>query len=126
MNHNILLEGKLADETGKMTLQLNQTIEINISAHKAQRQVNQFVHLEISTQLHAGTPMLVVIPDGTSLWRVPVHLTLPAFGDVGRVGFFHVNPQTGEMDTSPVSLASLVQAADVLASRFTSPAAHTI
>jgi hypothetical protein len=126
MNHNILLEGKLADETGKMTLQLNQTIEINISANKVQRQVNQFVHLEISTQLQARMPVLVVTPDGTSLWRVPVHLTLPAFGDVGRVGFLHVNPQTGEMDTSPPVLASLTQAADDLASRFSSPAAYTI
>jgi hypothetical protein len=126
MNHSVLLEGKLAEGTGRMTLQLNQTIEINISADKAQRQVNQFVHLEISTQLHAGMPMLVVSSDNTSLWRVPVHLTLPAFGDVGRVGFLHVNPQTGEMDTSPVILNSLMQAADVLAKRFASPAAHTI
>lgn len=126
MDHQILLEGKLAGKTGKLTLKLNQTIEINVSADRAQRQANQFVHLVISTQLHAGTPMLVVSPDGTSLWRVPIQLTLPAYGDVGRVGFLHVNPQTGEMDTSPLILASLVQAADVLADRFSLPTAQPI
>ncbi|MBX3055578.1 MAG: hypothetical protein KF770_03815 [Anaerolineae bacterium] len=125
MNHSVLLEGKLAGETGKVNLQVNQTIEIIIPADKAIKQVNQFVHLEISTQLHAGTPILVVSSEGSSLWRVPVHLTLPAFGDVGRAGFLHVNPQTGEMDTSPVLITSLSQAADVLARRFTSPPAHT-
>lgn len=126
MDHQILLEGKLAAETGKVTLKLNQTIEINISADRAQQQANQFVHLEISTQVHAGTPILVVSPDGTSLWRVPIHLTLPAFGDVGRVGFLHVDPQTGEMDTSPMILAPLAQTADVLADRFSLPTAHPI
>ncbi len=126
MDHSILLEGKLTDETGKMTLNVNQTIEINISADKARSQVNQFIHLEISTQMHAGPPMLVVNPEGTSFWRVPVHLTLPTYGDVGRVGFLHVNPQTGDIDTSPVVMTSLTQAADVLARRFASPTAHTI
>ncbi|HRQ42649.1 MAG TPA: hypothetical protein PLD25_32450 [Chloroflexota bacterium] len=126
MEHSILLEGKLPDEIGKVTLSVNQTIEINISADKTRKQVNQYVHLEISAQLHAGPPMLVVDPEGTSFWRVPVHLTLPAYGDVGRVGFLHVNPQTGVMDSSPVLILSLTQAADVLARRFASPTAHPI
>lgn len=69
-----------------------------------------------------NAPRLVVSSNNSSMWRVPVHLTWPAFGDVGRVGFLHVNPQTGEMDTSPLVLTALIQAADVLAKRFPSPA----
>jgi hypothetical protein len=127
MTSDILIEGQLNDETGVLTLQFDRQIKINVSSRQAQQQVNHFVHMEISTQLHATTPILVVNRESEeSLWRVPIHLTFPNFGDVGQVGFIHINPETGDMDTSPAIIKNLSDEADALASRFASPAAHTI
>jgi len=126
MTNTVLLEGKLTEETGTFDLKLDQRIEINLSARQAQQKVNQFVHLEISTQLRAEPAVLVVSQTNESFWRVPVHLTLPAYGDVGQVGFIRVNPQTGDVDTSSATVLQLSEKADALARRFPSPAANTI
>jgi hypothetical protein len=126
MINQVLLEGPLPETKGFLNIRLEQRIEINVSARQAQRQVNEFVHLDVSTQLHAQTPVLVVSPEGDSFWRVPIHLTLPAFGDVGEVGCIQVNPQTGQIDTPPSLLRQLNDKADALALRFTSPTAHTV
>lgn len=126
MINQILLEGPLPQTKGFLDLRLDQRIEINVPASQAQRQVNEFVHLDISTQLHALPPVLVVNPEGHSFWRVPIHLTLPAFGDVGEVGCIQVNTQTGQIDMSPSLLTQLNDKADALAHRFTSSTANPV
>ena len=127
MINDILIEGQLNDETGVLNLQFDRQIKIKVTSRQAQKQVNHFVHMEISTQLHAITPLLVVNQETEkSWWRVPIHLTFPNFGDVGRVGFMHVHPETGEMDTSSAIIKNLSDEAKALANRFTSPAANPI
>ena len=123
MIDNVLLEIPATYETGTLTLQLNKQIEIKVSATEAQRKVNTYIHLELSTQLHAETPLLIV---GERVWwRVPLHLTFPSFGDVGTVGFLVVDPVTGDIDTTPVKIAEITQQAETLALRFTSsPVRH--
>ncbi len=109
---DILLEQQPVSFTGALTLRVDQTIEIKVSAETVQRRVSRFVHMEISTQMHAETPVLVlrqppghddeqdVVVGDQATWRVPVHLTFPAFGNVGRVGSVHVAPVTGAVDVS--------------------------
>lgn len=121
MISSILLETPIDYEAGTVTLYLDRKIEVKLSPEEVQRQVNNYVHLEISTQLHAESPTLVV--GDQVVWRVPIHLTFPSFGDVGQVGFIQVDPVTGEIDTSSPMLDKLTHNAEVLAHRFTIPAA---
>ncbi len=60
MISNVLVEIPPIPEAGIVNLRLNRQIEINVSAEEARRKVNQYVHLEISTQMHAHPPTLVV------------------------------------------------------------------
>jgi hypothetical protein len=121
MTADILLEGQTIPITGVLTLHIDQQVEINISAQEAQRKVNRFVHLEISTQMHAEIPTLVV--GNKAMWRCPVHLTFPSLGDVGCVGALQVNPTTGELEVSPVLIKEIEANADQLAARFAFSAA---
>ena len=98
MIKSILLEGPIAEDIGVLTLKLNRKIEVKVPADEARRKVGQFVHTEISTQMRAETPTLVV--GEKAFWRVPVHLTFPSFGDVGCVGYVEVDPVTGEINAS--------------------------
>jgi len=124
MIKTILLEGQTISESGLLTLQLDRQIEVNVPAAEAQRKVNHFVHMEISTQMHAEIPLLV-ISEGDAAWRIPIHLTFPALGDVGCAGYIFVDPTTGKINSSPSTIAELTANAEKLALRFTSSAAHT-
>jgi len=115
-------QGTIAD--GVLTLQGDQKIDIKVLAEEAQRKVSRFVHMEISTQMHAKAPTLIV--SNKASWRVPVHLTFPSFGDVGRVGFIHVDPTTGDLEIHPSVIKEIERRADELAFRFTSPAMQAL
>ena len=126
MIKHILLEGDVIDEIGTLSLQVNREIEINILAEEARRRVNYFVRMDISTQMHGKKPMLVIADEGDEvMWRVPVHLTFPDFGDVGCVGFLFVDPITGDIDTSSTTVQTLKKNANHLAQRFKSTSTHT-
>jgi hypothetical protein len=86
MTGSILLEDHPIWDTGTFDLHIDRRIEIHVPAEKARRAVNYFVHMYISTQMHAETPTLTLHQAGQVTWRVPVHLTFPSFGDVGCVG----------------------------------------
>ena len=71
------------------------TAPVNVTAFSARQKVNRFVITEISTQLLGEEPDLHV---GERLcWSVPVVLTSPAQGVVGKVGDILVDVTTGEM-----------------------------
>jgi hypothetical protein len=71
------------------------TAPINVTAFSARQKVNRFLITEISTQLLGEVPELYV---GERLcWSVPVVLTSPARGVVGKVGDVLVDATTGEM-----------------------------
>jgi hypothetical protein len=123
MKNDILLEGQFPEEIGVLTLQLDRRIEIRFSSREARRIVSRFIHMDVSTQLHASTPILVIGRDGVASWRVPVHLTFPTLGDVGCIGYVHVDPLTGETDKTSDVIEKLQESADALAQRFTLQAA---
>ena len=125
MSATVMVDGNMIREPGVFYLHVEQQIEVRILAEEAQRRANRFVHLELSTQMHAETPVLLV-DDGQAVWRVPIHLTLPTFGDVGFVGYLHVQPTTGEIDSSPQLLDELTTHAENLALRFTPETTYTI
>jgi hypothetical protein len=117
MIKSILLEGSIAEDIGVLTLKLNRKIQVKIPADEARRKVSQFVHTEISSQMRAETPTLVV--GEKAIWRVPVHLTFPSFGDIGCVGYIEVDPVTSELNASQTIVEDICQNAEDLARRFT-------
>ncbi len=125
MSPAVMLEGNSIREPGVIYLHLEHQIEVRILAEEARRRANRLVHLEISTQMRAENPVLLVGDAGEASWRVPIHLTFPAFGDVGQVGYLTVHPVTGEVYSSPELLDELTTNAENLALRFTPEATHT-
>ena len=112
---DILLERQQVPTTGVLTVQVNQAVHINVSAEEAQRKVSVFVLKKISNLMHGETPTLV-LGERTS-WRVPVHLTFPAMGDVGQIGTIDVDVTSGELCASPDIIAAIEAHAESTARR---------
>ncbi len=96
------VQGVQVPEGATVDLKIEITAQVNITAFVAQQKVTQFVISEISNQLCGDTPDLNV---GERLcWSVPVVLTSPAKGTIGRVGEILVDADTGELlaDTDTV------------------------
>lgn len=96
------VQGVQVPEGTTVDLKIEITAQVNITAFVAQQKVTQFVISEISNQLCGDTPDLNV---GERLcWSVPVVLTSPAKGTIGRVGEILVDADTGELlaDTDTV------------------------
>jgi hypothetical protein len=78
-----------------LAIHIELTAPVNVTAFVAQQKVTRFVIMEISTQLLGEAPELSV---GERLvWSVPVVLTSPARGVVGKVGEIGVDATTGEL-----------------------------
>jgi hypothetical protein len=86
-----------------------------VSASAAQRKVTRFVVREISTQLLADPPIFK--PGVSSSWVVPVMLTSPSRGIVGKVGEIAVDSKTGELLVDPDTVRRMSDDARQLAER---------
>jgi hypothetical protein len=86
-----------------------------VSASAAQRKVTRFVVTEISTQLLGETP--VFQPGVPSSWVVPVMLSSPSRGIVGKVGEIAVDSRTGELLVDPDTVRRMSEDARQLAER---------
>ncbi|MEJ2208924.1 MAG: hypothetical protein P8129_07800 [Anaerolineae bacterium] len=99
---------------GKLQIDISLSATVNITGFSARQKVSGYVADELSTQMHGGTPKLVV---GERIaWRVPVILSLPPSGDLGEVGYIDVDVETGELLTTEESLQEIKRHAKALAS----------
>ena len=89
--------------------------EVQIPAAVARRKVNTLVLQRISSQLLSGDPELQQIADGDWIWQVPIDLTFPSHGRVGRVGTVSVDARLGEVRYTESLLQKIEQEADRLA-----------
>ena len=88
---------------------------VNITAYVARQKVNGFVILEISDHMRGEQPELIV---GDRLcWSVPVVLTSPTRGVVGKVGEIRVDATTGELLMEQDTVQRMRDDADRLAER---------
>jgi hypothetical protein len=88
-----------------LDIRIQLTATANITSFVARQKVTQYVIQEISSQLGAGEPDLVV---GERLrWSVPVVFTLPGKGVIGRVGEILVDATTGEVLTEADTVARI-------------------
>ena len=89
------LQGSSLPQGATVAIRIELTAQANITPFVARQRVTQFVVTEISSQLRGDTPDLNV---GERLcWSVPVVLTSPSRGVVGRVGEILVDAVTGEL-----------------------------
>ncbi len=110
---DILLERQQVPTTGILTVQVNQAVQINVSAEDAQRKVSVFALRRISNLMHGETPTLIL--GERACWRVPVHLTFPTAGDVGPVGSIDVDVSSGELYITPDIIAAIEAHAQAIA-----------
>ena len=109
------LQGRTIPEGAKLDFHIEMTAQANITAFVARQKVTRFVVMEISSQMRGGVPDLNVGEQLT--WSVPVELTSPAHGVVGRVGEIRVDATTGELLTDSDTLRGIADNAKRLVER---------
>ncbi len=105
----------LTPQSGKLEIDVHLSATVNITAFSARQKVTALVADEISTNMHAGEPQLVV---GERIcWRVPVVLSLPPSGDRGEVGTIDVDVETGQVLVTRAMVKEIERRAEYLAAR---------
>jgi hypothetical protein len=117
----ILLDNIPIPEQG--TLTINLTIEIKVTAEQARKKVNFWLMDQVSSQMGAETPTLVV--GEQAVWRVPAYISFPSVGHAGTVGMVDVDAQTGEMDTTAEKIADLQKRGEEIAQQLPPYKPHT-
>jgi hypothetical protein len=88
---------------------------VNITAFVARQKVTGFVIMNVGDRLRGDEPELIV---GDRLaWSVPVVLTSPTRGVVGKVGEVRVDATTGELLVEQDTVQRMSDDADRLAER---------
>jgi len=109
----------LTPESGKLAIDVRVSATVNVTAFTARQKVTGFVADEISTNMHAGEPRLVV--DERICWRVPVILSMPPVGERGEVGTIDVDIETGQLLISQALIEEIERRAEYLAAHSPSP-----
>ncbi len=119
MSSEVSLGGTSLPAGSRVVFHIEVSADFNISADGARQKANRFLVMNLSDQLSAGEPELVV---GERLfWRMPVNLTLSQGGTVGKVGDIQVHAQTGDLQIEPPqTIEQLADQAEMLYERATS------
>ena len=91
--------------------------QVQISAFVARQKVNVLLLEHVSNLLLAGEPALEQTRAGQWQWRVPVDLTFPTHGRVGKVGEIVVDAHYGSVYYDDAQLACIAVEAERLADR---------
>ena len=95
--------------------------QVQISAFVARQKVNILMLERVSNLLLADEPALEQTAEGQWQWRVPVDLTCPTHGRVGRVGEIVVDARYGRVYYDDALLAQLAAEAERLADQTLAP-----
>jgi hypothetical protein len=110
---NTHLHGMPLPTDSVLDINIRVTQPLNVTAFSARQRVTQYVMQELSTQLGGDAPDLTV--GERVYWSVPVLLTLPGKGVLGRVGTLRVDAGTGELLTDPQTEQEIMRHAEPLA-----------
>lgn len=105
----------LAPNTGQLSINIQLSVTVNVTEFSARQKVTGFVADEISTNMHAGEPTLIV--GERVYWRVPVILSMPPTGDRGEVGTIDVDVETGQLQITPNIIQEMERRAEYFATR---------
>jgi hypothetical protein len=111
---NVKVES-LAPNSGQLSINIQLSATVNVTAFSARQKVTGFVADEISTNMHAAEPTLIV--GDRICWRVPVILSMPPTGDRGEVGTIDVDVETGQLQLTPNLILEIERRAEYLATR---------
>ncbi len=106
----VLLELDTLPPQGAVTLKVEYSFDIKITAQQARRQVDRWLLNQVSYLMGAGEPMLVVAHQ--VVWRVPVYLSTPDFGQFGPLGIVEVMVNDGTMSTTAQLKADIIYQAE--------------
>lgn len=109
----ILLDQEIIPTKGPVDLHIERSFVLNISAAEAQHKVHGWLRDEVSSNIGADLPVLVV--DERPVWRVNAWLSSPRYGRVGTVGSIDVDVESGELCNELQSKAEIEQQACQLA-----------
>lgn len=112
---SILIDENLLPEKGFFELNLKRMCQINITAEDARRLVHRWLIDEISSNIGAEMPTLVM--GERPVWRVPAALSFPRYGRVGSVGTVDVDVETGKMSNLAQAKDEVERHAEALAER---------
>ena len=110
----LLVETITLPENGKIEIKVEFSADIHTSLVEARRLVSRYVTRHIADLLHGETPTLVWRGDG-AFWRVPIALSAPSKGRIGKVGQIDVNVQTGKLEISAELIEQIEEEAERLA-----------
>jgi NAD-dependent oxidoreductase involved in siderophore biosynthesis len=82
--------------SAQVSISVNVTATLNITAYTAKRQVSVLVLHRVGTGLFGDEPSLVVTGKSV-VWRVPIFVSTASRGRLGQVGQVDVDAQTGEI-----------------------------
>jgi len=103
----------LTPQSGQLAIDVHLSATVNVTAFSARQKVTGFVADEISTNMHAGEPRLVV---GERIcWRVPIILSMPPSGDRGEVGTIDVDVETGQVMITQALIQEIERRAEYFA-----------
>ena len=105
----------LTPNAGQLSINIQLSATIQVSAFSARQKVTGFVADEVSTNMHGTEPTLVV--GDRICWRVPVVLSMPPTGDRGEVGTIDVDVETGQLQITPNLIQEIEHRAEYLATR---------
>ncbi|MBI5567968.1 MAG: hypothetical protein HY870_23930 [Chloroflexi bacterium] len=95
MSQQITLPGWPLTGQSTISLKIEVTAQINISAYVARQKANRYLIMQAGDQLCAGEPELVA---GVAVaWRVPVQCAPSKRGVLGTVGHLLIDATTGEV-----------------------------
>lgn len=92
---SVLTDSLTLPRTGRLQMDIHLSADINVGAATAKRRVNAFLATHVGNLLLADEPVLVLAE--RIVWRVPVDLTAPSMGRLGRVGEVDVDVESGEL-----------------------------
>jgi hypothetical protein len=110
---SIILPNQSVPKLGYLNMQVTISATVNISSEQARRQVNRYIHRNVSYLMHGDIPNLMVAE--YVYWQVPIIFTYPSHGVLGTVGYIDVNVETGELKLQPETITEIKHHAQKLA-----------
>lgn len=112
----LLLEKQPIPDLGPFKVEVKVSADIKVAARTAKKKVQRFLMDEVSLQIWADWPTLVL--SDRLVWRVPAYLSLPGWGNLGQVGSVDVDAETGDFWVTPEHRVQIEQRALSLAGKY--------
>ncbi len=122
----IILERSTLPDTGLIEIQVDYAGEIKVKADAARRKANAYLLTNVTNLSYASRESSLVLGERL-VWRFPVMLALPSYGEIGPIGTIDVDTTTGDiLPLSPSTISQMQERANALARRLPHQAAPRI